>query len=312
MRGVVRVGPVAGQGRGMTQTSVPAAQLPGGGTMPLLGFGTWQITGPQAYDAVRYRTGRRLPAPRHRHRVPQRGGGRPGAGRLGVPRGEVFVTTKVPPRRRRPAEDPRDSLQKLGTDHLDLWLIHWTEGDSIHEDLWQVLLEAQQAGKVRDVGVSNYSLDQVDRLTEAPVSSPPSTRSSGRRPCSTDEVARGHAKRGIVLEGYSALKNTDLDDPVLREIAEAQRRQHRAGPAALAPRPRLRRHPEVGHAGAHRRQLRDHRVLADGRGASPASTPWRRDDRPGKDAAHDLARSEPARSAATAWSSPRSASAAWA
>jgi 2,5-diketo-D-gluconate reductase A len=182
----------------MTQTAVPAAQLPGGGSMPLLGFGTWQITGPQAYDAVRT-----------------------ALADSGVPRDEVFVTTKVPPH----ADDPRKvletSLQKLGTDHLDLWLIHWTEGDSIHEDLWRVLLEAGQAGKVRDVGVSNYSLDQIDRLTGTSGQQPAVNQIEWAPTLYDDEVARGHAQRGIVLEGYSALKNTKLDDAVLREVADS-------------------------------------------------------------------------------------------
>jgi diketogulonate reductase-like aldo/keto reductase len=139
----------------------------------------------------------------------------------GVPRDELFVTTKVPPH----ADDPRKvletSLRELGTDHLDLWLIHWTDGDSIHEDLWQVLLEAHEKGAVRDVGVSNYSLDQIDRLTDA-TGEPPAVNQIEWAPTLYDgEVARGHAQRGIVLEGYSALKNTDLEDPVLRGIADA-------------------------------------------------------------------------------------------
>jgi 2,5-diketo-D-gluconate reductase A len=205
----------------MTQTSVPAARLPGGGTMPMLGFGTWQITGPQAYDAVRtaldvgYRHIDTATMYRNEDEV-----GRALAD-SGIPREDVFVTTKVPPG----ADDPRQvletSLQKLGTDHLDLWLIHWTEGDSIHEDLWRVLLEAQQAGKVRDVGVSNYSLEQLDRLTDASGQQPAVNQIEWAPTLYDEEVARGHAKRGVVLEGYSALKNTDLDDPVLREIADA-------------------------------------------------------------------------------------------
>src|SRR4051794_9251866 len=217
-----RVGPsTAGQGRGMTQTSVPAAQLPAGGSMPLLGFGTWQITGPQAYEAVRtaldvgYRHIDTATVYRNEGEV-----GR-ALGDSGVPREEIFVTTKVPPGADNPREVLETSLQKLGTDHLDLWLIHWTEGDSIHDDLWQVLLEAQQAGKVRDVGVSNYSLDQLDGLTQATGQQPAVNQIEWAPTLYDGEVARGHAERGVVLEGYSALKNTDLDDPVLRTIAEA-------------------------------------------------------------------------------------------
>ncbi len=204
----------------MTQTAVPAVQLPGGGTMPLLGFGTWQITGPPAYDAVRtaldvgYRHLDTAMVYRNEEEV-----GRALAD-SGVPRDEVFVTTKVPPH----ADDPRKvldtSLQQLGVDHLDLWLIHWTQGDSIHEDLWRVLIEARQAGTVRDVGVSNYSLAQVDRLTDATGEQPAVNQIEWAPTLYDEEVARGHAQRGVVLEGYSALKNTDLDDPVLRAIAD--------------------------------------------------------------------------------------------
>jgi 2,5-diketo-D-gluconate reductase A len=205
----------------MTQTAVPAVRLPSGADMPLLGFGTWQIRGPAAYDAVRtalqagYRHVDTATVYRNEAEV-----GRALAD-SGVPRDEVFVTTKVPPH----ADDPRKvletSLHELGTDHLDLWLIHWTERDSIHEDLWRVLLEARKAGTVRDVGVSNYSLDQVDRLTEATGEQPAVNQIEWAPTLYDAEVARGHAQRGIVLEGYSALKNTDLDDPVLRGIADA-------------------------------------------------------------------------------------------
>jgi 2,5-diketo-D-gluconate reductase A len=216
----------------------PTAPLPSGAAMPLIGFGTWQITGQECYDAVRsaldvgYRHLDTATVYRNEEEV----------GRAlrdsGVPRDEVFVTTKVPPH----AEDPRkaleESLQKLDTDHLDLWLIHWTEGNSIHDDLWRVLLEAQQAGGTRDVGVSNYSLDQLDRLTEASGQQPAVNQIEWAPTLYDAEVERGHADRGVVLEGYSALKNSDLDDAVLREVADA----HAVTPAQVV----LRWHLEHG------------------------------------------------------------------
>ena len=203
----------------MTTSDPLSASLPSGAAMPLLGFGTWQITGDECHDAVRtaldvgYRHLDTAMVYRNEEEV-----GRALAD-SGVPRDEVFVTTKVPPN----ADDPRTvletSLEKLRTDHLDLWLIHWTENESIHEDLWRVLLEAQQAGTVRDVGVSNYSLDQIDRLTEATGTQPTVNQIEWAPTLYDAEVERGHDKRGIVLEGYSALKNSDFDDPVLREVA---------------------------------------------------------------------------------------------
>jgi 2,5-diketo-D-gluconate reductase A len=208
----------------MTQTpegGIPAAQLPGGGSMPLLGFGTWQITGPQCYDAVRtaldvgYRHLDTATVYRNEEEV-----GRALAD-SGVPRDEVFVTTKCPPNARDPRATLDASLAKLGVDAVDLWLVHWTEGGRVHEDLWQVFLEAHDAGRVRDVGVSNYSLDQLDRLVDATGRQPAVNQIEWAPTLYDDEVARGHEQRGIVLEGYSALKNTDLDDPVLREVADA-------------------------------------------------------------------------------------------
>jgi diketogulonate reductase-like aldo/keto reductase len=202
-------------------TQIPAAQLPGGGSMPLLGFGTWQIRGPECYDAVRtaldvgYRHIDTATMYRNEDQV-----GRALA-ESGVPRDEVFVTTKLPPRSKDPRRTLDESLQALGTDHVDLWLIHWTEGGSIHEDLWQALLEAKKEGRARDVGVSNYSPDQIDRLTDATGQQPAVNQIEWAPTLYDEEVARWHERQGIVLEGYSALKNTDLDDPVLREVAEA-------------------------------------------------------------------------------------------
>jgi 2,5-diketo-D-gluconate reductase A len=133
----------------------------------------------------------------------------------------VFVTTKVPPGAGDPRHVLEESLRKLQTDFVDLWLVHWTEGGSIHEDLWKVLVEARDAGRVRDIGVSNYSLDQVDRLVEATGQKPAVNQIEWAPALYDAEVEQGHQQRGIVLEGYSALKNSDLDDPVLREVADA-------------------------------------------------------------------------------------------
>jgi len=202
-------------------TQIPAANLPGGGSMPLLGFGTWQITGSECYDAVRTAldVGYRHLDTAHVYRNEEEVGR--ALADSGVPRDEVFVTTKVPPGAKDPRKTLDESLTKLRTDRLDLWLIHWTEGESAHEDLWGVLLEAQKAGQARDVGVSNYSPDQIDRLVDATGQQPAVNQIEWAPTLFDAELARWHEQRGIVLEGYSALKNTNLDDPVLREIADA-------------------------------------------------------------------------------------------
>src|SRR5215470_13055870 len=100
--------------------------LPNGGRMPLLGFGTWQIKG---RDAVRATATALEVGYRHLDTALVYGNeaevGRALA-ESGVPREDVFVTTKIPPSRAGSGLDTiRESLDRLRTDYLDLWLIHW-------------------------------------------------------------------------------------------------------------------------------------------------------------------------------------------
>jgi 2,5-diketo-D-gluconate reductase A len=205
----------------MTQNAVPTATLPGGGEMPLLGFGTWELTGSECYDAVRtaldvgYRHLDTATMYRNEAEV----------GRAlrdsGIPRDEVFVTTKLPPREAGRAEQTLDaSLEALGMDAVDLWLIHWPPRGS-DEDLWRRFVAARDAGRARAIGVSNFSLDQIDRLTRATGQQPAVNQIEWAPPLYDASVETGHRERGVVLEGYSPIKRTDLDDPVLRGIAEA-------------------------------------------------------------------------------------------
>lgn len=193
----------------------------GSGALPVLGFGTWQITGTEAYDAVRaaldagYRHLDTAWMYRNHDQV-----GRALAD-SGVPRDDVFLTTKIPPNRAREWRQTLDkSLEDLRTDHVDLWLIHWTEGSS-HADLWEHLLEAQRDGQARAVGVSNYDVDQVDDITKATGEAPAVNQVRYGPTIHDSAFLAAMAEREVVVEGYSGLKITDLDDPTLREIADA-------------------------------------------------------------------------------------------
>lgn len=196
-------------------------KLTGGTAMPLLGFGTWQLHGDDAYRAVRAAldTGYRHldTATMYRNEA--------AVGRAlrdsGVPRDQVFITTKLPAERAgRAAETLDASRRALGVDAVDLWLIHWPPGGAGVE-VWRAFVRAQEAGNAREIGVSNYSTGQLDELTKA----------TGRTPAvnqirwgpSLYDVATvvGHRDRGVVLEGYSPFKTTRLTDPVLTRIAAA-------------------------------------------------------------------------------------------
>ena len=199
----------------------PTVPLDGAPGMPLLGFGTWQMTGSTCYDAVRtaldagYRHLDTAAIYRNEAEV----------GRAlrdsGVDRDEVFVTTKLPPPRADQADQVLSaSLDALGVDAVDLWLIHWPPGGA-RADVWARFVAAREDGRARAVGVSNYSLEQVDELTAATGVTPQVNQVSWAPSLYDADVEAGHRERGVVLEGYSPFKNTDLDDTVLREVADA-------------------------------------------------------------------------------------------
>lgn len=195
--------------------------LPGGTALPLIGFGTWQLGSGTAYESVRaaleigYRHVDTATLYQNESDV----------GRAvkdsGVDREQVFITTKLRPQDAGHARrELESSLRRLGTGYVDLWLIHWPTGHGDLVPAWRELLSAKDAGLALNVGVSNYSPAQIDLLTEA----------TGRRPAVNQipwspaqhdaALLEEHRRRGVVVEGYSGLKNTDLRDPVLTEIAQ--------------------------------------------------------------------------------------------
>jgi 2,5-diketo-D-gluconate reductase A len=189
--------------------------------MPLVGLGTWLASGREAYDAV---VAALEAGYRHIDTATMYGNEDQVGSALaasGVPRDEVFITTKLPPARAGAARETlAASLEALGLEQLDLWLIHWPPGGA-RPDVWQHFIDAHAEGLVRAIGVSNYSLDEIDELD----------RATGRRPAVNQiewspalydaETERGHRERGVQLEGYSPLKTMRLGDPRLVRIADA-------------------------------------------------------------------------------------------
>jgi len=188
--------------------------------MPLLGFGTWQITGQQARLASAWA----LEAG-YRHldtATVYRNEAEVGAGLAdsGVAREDVFITTKCPPRNAgRELATLERSLELLGTDHVDLWLIHWPPDGSVGVGLWEALIGARSAGLARAVGVSNYSLAEIDELVSTTGVTPAVNQIEWSPMLFDLAQLEGHRERGIVLEGYSALRGGTLDHPVVNEIA---------------------------------------------------------------------------------------------
>jgi 2,5-diketo-D-gluconate reductase A len=189
----------------------------------MVGFGTWRMRNDLAHEAVLAAL-----AAGYRHiDTATMYANEAEIGRAlqdsGLDRAEVFITTKIRPSDAgRVSTVLRQSLRSLGTDYIDLWLVHWPpsrKGES--RQLWNELIELQADGHVTDIGVSNYTLPEIDELI----------RSSGQAPAVNqidwgptrydENLLTGLAERKVAVEGYSSLKNTRLDDPVLAKVAAA-------------------------------------------------------------------------------------------
>ena len=188
--------------------------------LPLVGLGTWEMTGTECYRAVRcaldvgYRHIDTARMYRNEHDV----------GRAvrdsGVPREDVFLTTKLPPRDAgRERNTLEGSLRASGMEYVDLWLIHWPPRGGAGRQVWKRFLELRDDGMARAVGVSNYSTAQLDELVRATGEAPQVNQIRWGPTLYDRNEVEEHRRRSVVLEGYSPFRTTDLRHPVLVEIA---------------------------------------------------------------------------------------------
>ncbi len=198
----------------------PTVSLGGAGELPLVGLGTWEMTGSPCYRAVRHalEVGYRHIDTATMYRN-EREVGRAVAD-SGLRRDEVFVTTKLPPRdagrERRTLEA---SLRALGMEYVDLWLVHWPPAARALEQVWERFLALRDEGMARAVGVSNYSTALIEQLTRATGEAPQVNQIRWGPTLYDPDELDDHRRRGVVLEGYSPFKTTDLRHPVLAEVA---------------------------------------------------------------------------------------------
>jgi 2,5-diketo-D-gluconate reductase A len=214
----------------VTLPSQEAVALRPRGTIPLVGFGTWRLSGRPSYEATLHAL-----ATGYRHiDTATMYGNEAEVGQAmrdsGLSRDEIFLTTKL-------LQDDADhpdqaieaSLRRLGTDYVDLWLIHWPPGGRASPKTWEQVLVQRELGKTRAAGVSNYSTDQVDELIAATGDAPAVNQVRWGPAIYDPAFADECTARGVVLEGYSPLRATPLDDPRLVEVA----RQREVSPAQV-------------------------------------------------------------------------------
>jgi diketogulonate reductase-like aldo/keto reductase len=186
----------------------------------VLGLGVWQVaSGRECEHAVR--TALELG---YRHvDTAQAYGNEESVGRAlrdsGVPREEVFVTTKFHPTRKDPEKEAARSLKLLGLDYVDLYIIHWPRGGATWA--WPGMEQAHARGYASSIGVSNFSLAEVDEVLAVAEIRPVANQVQ----FSPFEYRRGLLEsceeRGIALEAYSPLgTGRHLDDPEVARVAE--------------------------------------------------------------------------------------------
>jgi len=189
--------------------------------MPFLGFGTWQLTGEAAHEAslAALQAGYRHLDTATMYRNEREVG--TAIASSGISREDLFVTTKLPPDHvGKELATLNESLALLGVDLVDLWLVHWPPAAESGIGVWQKLLEAREQGLAKDVGVSNYSLEQLDQLADATGTMPAVNQIHWSPLLFSAEIVAGHRERGVVLEGYSGLRGGTLDNAVIKGIAE--------------------------------------------------------------------------------------------
>jgi diketogulonate reductase-like aldo/keto reductase len=196
-----------------------ARLLADGSQMPLLGLGVWQLRdGPKCVDAVRWA----LDAGYRHIDTAQDYGNEKSVGEAlrasGVPRDDVYITTKFFPGRRDPAAEAEQSVRRLGVDYVDLYLVHWPQGGPTWA--WPGMERALALGHARSIGVSNFDVDELRALLAL----------GGTRPVVNQiqfspfeyrrRLLEACLQEGVALEAYSPLGvGRHLRDKAVRAVA---------------------------------------------------------------------------------------------
>ncbi|CAL9342393.1 aldo/keto reductase [Streptomyces sp. enrichment culture] len=205
-------------------THVPTVTLNNGIEMPQLGFGVFQVPDEETTAAV----GTALEAGYRSIDTAAAYGNEGGVGKAlaasGLPREELFVTTKL-----WNADQGYDatlrafdaSLGKLGLDHVDLYLIHWpAPARDLYLDSWRAIERLVAEGRVRTAGVSNFQPAHLARLLDSSDLVPAVNQIELHPALQQRELRDLHARHSIVTEAWSPLaQGAVLEEPALREIA---------------------------------------------------------------------------------------------
>jgi diketogulonate reductase-like aldo/keto reductase len=178
--------------------------LADGNQMPMLGLGVWQVpNGVATVNAVRWALDLG-----YRHiDTAQAYGNEESVGQAlrdsGVPRGEVFITTKFYPGRNDPVAEARQSLRRLGIEQIDLYLVHWPQGGPTWA--WPGMERARELGYARSVGVCNFSAGELAEVIAAGTTPPAVNQVQFSALQYRRALLDACLRRNVALEAYSPL-----------------------------------------------------------------------------------------------------------
>lgn len=205
--------------------TTPTLTLNDGNTIPVIGFGTYPLKGDEAEEAVRSALGLgyRLidSAANYDNEEPV---GRALA-ESGVPREELFITTKLPGRDHGHESTLRSfeaSRARLGLEYVDCYLIHWPNpGRDRYVDSWRAMIELQQDGLVRSIGVSNFTESFIQRLIDETGVTPALNQIELHPHFGQPEMRAADERFGVRTQAWSPLSRVReiLGEPDLIRIA---------------------------------------------------------------------------------------------
>jgi 2,5-diketo-D-gluconate reductase A len=212
-------------------TTVPDLTLNNGRTIPQLGFGVFQIDPAETAEAVSraLKIGYRHIDTAEMYRN-EKGVGE-AVRNSGIPREQIFVTSKLNNHAHRPDDARRafdETLAALDLGYVDLFLIHWplpTRYDGDYVSTWRTMIEFAQDGRARSIGVSNFQVPHLQRIIAETGVIPAINQIEVHPYCTNEEVRAYDRENGILTEAWSPIAQGQvLDDEVVRRVADAVRR----------------------------------------------------------------------------------------
>lgn len=205
--------------------TVPTITLNDGHTIPQLGFGLWQVPneGAQAAVTEALQTGYRSIDSAKIYENEKGLGDAIAAS--DIPRSDLFITTKLWNEEQGFDTALRafdDSLERLGLDYVDLYLIHWPSPHrELYAESWKALIRIKQEGRARSVGVSNFTTAHLQRILDRTGEVPVLNQIELHPRFQQKKLRAFHAQHNIATESWSPLgQGKLLDDPTITAIAE--------------------------------------------------------------------------------------------